>query len=258
MLLTAPGELVLPAFIAGFFMFLAPCTLPLIPGFLSFISGSALSDLEKKEVDTIARLKVMLNGFLYVLGFTTIFMGLGMLASFGGQALVQYQTWIARIGGVLVIFFGLYLMDFFTWKRLDFLNNNYSIKTTAFLKPGTPLSSYLFGAIFALGWTPCVGPILASILSLAATSGTVVEGAVLLAVFSAGFALPFLILSAVVGSAITYLRKLNKYVGVIAKVGGLFLFILGILMVFQRVGYINTYLLDFLGFLNYDRILDFL
>lgn len=239
-------------------MFLAPCTLPLIPGFLAFISGSSVSDLEKKEITAIQRIRVMINGLLYVTGFTVIFMGMGLLASYGGAALIQYQVWIARIGGVLVIFFGLYLMDFFTWKRLDFLNTNYGVRKTAFLKPGQPISSFLFGAIFALGWTPCVGPILASILSLAATSTTLVEGSLLLAVFSAGFALPFLLLSALVGSAITVMRKMNKYVGIIAKVGGLFLLILGVLMVFQRVGYINSILFDFLGFLNYDRILDYL
>lgn len=247
----------LPAFIAGLFMFLAPCTLPLIPGFLAFISGSSVKDLESGEITLMQRARVMLNGLLYVAGFTLVFMGMGLLASYGGAALVQYQVWIARIGGLLVIFFGLYLMDFFTWKRLDFLNTNYGVQKTAFLKPGKPVSSFLFGAVFALGWTPCVGPILASILSLAATSTTVVEGTLLLGVFSAGFALPFLILSTLVGSAITLMRKLNRYVGVIAKVGGLFLLILGILMLFQRVGYVSDILFHFFDFLQYERILDY-
>lgn len=255
--ITPPAELVLPAFIAGLFMFLAPCTLPLIPGFLAFISGASVKDLESGHISVMQRVRVMLNGLLYVAGFTVVFMGMGLIVAYGGAAFVQYKLWIARVGGLLVIFFGLYLMDFFTWKRLDFLNNNYGVRKTAFLKPGKPVSSFLFGAVFALGWTPCVGPILGSILSLAATSTTVVEGTLLLAVFSAGFALPFLALSALVGSAITLMRKVNRYVGIIAKIGGFFLLILGILMVLQRVGYVSDILFHFFDFLQYDRILDY-
>ena len=190
-----PSQLIIPAFIAGLFTFLAPCTFPLVPGYLGFISGTSAADLRDPNRLHAVRWKIFLNGLLYVVGFSAVFILLGSLFGLGGAALVRYRIWLSRIGGVFVIFFGLYMMNLLRLPFLKFLNTDTHIRATQWIRPGNPVSSFLFGATFAFGWTPCLGPILGSVLFLASTSGTVGQGAFLLAIFSLGLAVPFLIIS---------------------------------------------------------------
>src|SRR3989344_3063397 len=184
-------SLIIPAFIAVILTFLAPCTLPLVPGYLGFISGVSVQDLQDTLKAKSARRKIFLNGFLFVVGFSFILILLGSLFGLGGSALVQYRIWLSRIGGIFVILFGLFMIGVL---RLPFLNVEKNIGRISALKPGNPISSLIFGATFAFGWTPCVGPILGSILTLAASSATIGQGAFLLSVFSLGLAVPFLII----------------------------------------------------------------
>lgn len=248
-------SLIIPAFIAGILTFLAPCTLPLVPGYLGFISGVSIHDLQDPTKAKIARRKIFLNGVLYVIGFSLVFIMLGSLFGLGGAALVKYRIWLSRIGGIFVIFFGLFMMGIL---KLPFLNVEKHVGSIQALKPGNPVSSLIFGATFAFGWTPCVGPILGSILTLAASSATIGRGAFLLAIFSLGLAVPFLIIAASIGSASTYLAKISKYLNVISVIGGVFLVFLGILLLTNKLGVWIAYFYQWFDFINYESLLDYL
>jgi len=248
-------SLIIPAFIAGILTFLAPCTLPLVPGYLGFISGVSTNDLQDPTKAKLARRKIFLNGVLYVIGFSLVFIILGSLFGLGGAALFKYRIWLSRIGGVFVIFFGLFMMGIL---KLPFLNVEKHVGSIKALKPGNPVSSLIFGAAFAFGWTPCVGPILGSILTLAASTATIGQGAFLLAVFSLGLAVPFLIIAATIGSASSYLSKLNKYLNIISFIGGVFLVFLGILLLTNKLGVWIAYFYQWFNFINYESLLDYL
>ncbi len=248
-------SLIIPAFIAGILTFLAPCTLPLVPGYLGFISGVSTQDLQDPLKAKSSRRKIFLNGLLFVIGFSFIFIILGSLFGLGGAALIKYRLWLSRIGGIFVIFFGLFMIGIL---KLPFLNVEKRVSSIKFLKPGNPASSLIFGATFALGWTPCVGPILGSLLTLAASSATIGQGVFLLAIFALGLAVPFLIIAASVGSASAYLTKLSKYLNVISVVGGIFLIFLGILLLTNNMGVWIAYFYQWFNFINYDSLLDYL
>lgn len=248
-------SLIIPAFIAGILTFLAPCTLPLVPGYLGFVSGVSAQDLQDPLKSKSARRKIFLNGLLFVIGFSLIFILLGSLFGLGGSALAHYRIWLSRIGGIFVILFGLFMIGVL---RLPFLNVEKNIGRIKALKPGNPASSLIFGATFAFGWTPCVGPILGSILTLAAASATVGQGAFLLSIFSLGLAVPFLIIAAGIGSASNYISKLSRYLNVISVVGGLFLIFLGILLFTNKLGVWIAYFYQWFDFINYERLLDYL
>lgn len=251
----ADFSLVVPAFIAGILTFLAPCTLPLVPGYLGFISGVSAQDLQDPLKIKSARKKIFLNGLLFVIGFSLIFILLGSLFGLGGSALVQYRPWLSRIGGIFVILFGLFMIGVL---RLPFLNVEKHVGGVKVLKPGNPISSLIFGATFAFGWTPCVGPVLGSILTLAAASTTVGQGAFLLSIFSLGLAVPFLVVAAGIGSASSFIAKLSKYLNVISVIGGLFLVFLGILLLTNTFGIWIAYFYQWLSFINYEQLLDYL
>jgi len=251
-------SLIIPAFIAGILTFLAPCTLPLVPGYLGFISGVSLEDLKDPAKSKKVRVKIFLNGVLFVLGFSVVFIILGSLFGLGGSALAQYRVWLSRIGGVFVIIFGLYMIGIFRFSFLNFLGGEKQIHVAKFIKPGNPLSSVIFGSAFAFGWTPCVGPVLGAILTLAATSTTVGQGAFLLGVFSLGLAVPFLLIAAGIGSASEYLAKIAKYLNVVSIIGGVFLIFLGILLLTDSFAVWLAYSYQLFDFINYESLLDYL
>lgn len=248
-------SLIIPSFIAGILTFLAPCTLPLVPGYLGFISGVSLSDLRDPVKAPRVRRRIFLNGLLYVLGFSVVFIILGSLVGFAGALLGQYRVWLTRIGGLLVIFFGLYMMHLV---KLPVLGAEKHFVPVRFLKPGHPASSFLFGVAFAFGWTPCVGPVLGSILALAATSTTITQGALLLTVFSLGLAVPFLLIAIGIGSIAQRLPKLERYLHRVSVTGGAFLVFIGILLLTNRLAAWIGYSYQWLEFLNYDQLLQYL
>ncbi len=282
-------SLIIPAFIAGLLTFLAPCTLPLVPGYLGFISGVSLKDLSDPEKAKRTRWKIFLNGLFFVVGFSLIFIFLGTLAGLGGQALFPYRIWMARIGGIFVIIFGLFMLhphtnplirDFLSilflpleklinkFKtiigvgvnvlNIPFFKKSTQVRIPSFFQRGKTINSLLLGSAFGLGWTPCVGPILGSILTLAATGGTVGQGAFLLSVFSLGLAIPFLIIALSIGSASAYLNKISKYLNAISIVGGIFLIFLGILLLTNTLGVWISYFYRLFDFINYDALLNYL
>ncbi len=253
------ASLILPAFIAGLFTFLAPCTLPLVPGYLGFISGVSLDKIKDPEQLKKMRGKIFINGLLYVLGFSAVFILMGSLFGLGGQALIQYRIWLTRIGGIFVIVFGLYMMHVFDFSFLKFLSKEKHVNVFKWLKPGKASSSFLFGATFAFGWSPCVGPILGSILLLASSSATVGSGAFLLLVFSLGLGLPFLFIAAAIGSASKHLHKIQKHLKVISIIGGAFLLLLGVLMVTNKMGVWFGFFYETFSFLDYEsKLINFL
>ncbi len=246
---------VIASFFAGILTFLAPCTLPLVPAYLGFISGVDQEALKNPQTRKVARRKIFLNGLAFIVGFSFIFIAFGMLAGFAGTALAPYRIWLARIGGILVILFGLFMLGVF---KLSFFQNYKRIPIPQWLHLGKPSSSFFIGGTFALGWTPCVGPILASILLLAGTSGTALEGGLMLSIFSFGLAIPFLIIAFTFSQATNYIERISKYVTWVSIIGGIFLILLGILLATDNFGLTIQYGYQLFDFINYERLLDYL
>lgn len=249
-------SLIIPAFIAGILTFLAPCTLPLVPGYLGFISGASLEDLKDPAKTKSARSKIFWNGFFFMAGFSAVFIAMGTLVGFiAASLLVPYRLWLSRIGGIFVIIFGLFMLNVL---KIPILTREKQLKAPALFERGKPINSFILGLAFAFGWTPCVGPILGSILLLASTTTTALQGALMLTVFSAGLAVPFLLIAIGIGSASRYIQNISKYLNVVSIIGGIFLIFLGILLVTGNIGLLISYGYKIFQFINYDRLLDYL
>lgn len=235
-----PIDFITPSFIAGLFTFIAPCTLPLVPAFLGIIAGVPPSELQDPQKLKKVRWKIFSNALFYVIGFSLIFILFGVFVTLLGKIYI-IRIWISRIGGVLVILFGLFIMGALKWK---FLAQEKQFQAPKLLASPNKLNSFFIGSLFSLGWSPCVGPLLGSILLLASTTGTVLQGVTLLTVFSAGLAVPFLITSLFVGKAFAAFgsEKFNKAIGAVNKVGGLFLILLGILLASDKFTPVFNYL----------------
>ena len=215
--------LLIGSFTAGVLMFLAPCTLPIVPGYLAFISGGA------------GEKKVFLNALAYVIGFSVIFILLGTFAAFAGAALGPWRYYLAQAGGLLIILFGLTMLGVF---RIPFLSREFHMRLPSFLTLGRPESSFLIGMLFALGWSPCIGPLLGSILFLASVSATAGQGALLLGIFSLGLAVPFLVLALVIERAQGVVARMSRAAGWLSIIGGVILILLGILMLTNNMGWL--------------------
>lgn len=243
------------AFFAGLLTFLAPCTLPLVPAYLGFISGVDQEAFKDPKTAKGARCKIFLNGLSFIFGFSIVFILFGVLAGFAGTALAPYRIWFARIGGVLVILFGLFMLGIF---KLPFFQSDKRIPIPKWLTLGKPSSSFFIGGTFALGWTPCVGPILGSILLLAGTSGTAFQGGLMLTIFSIGLAIPFLIIAFAFSRATHYIESISKYLRWVSIIGGVFLILLGLLLVTDNFGLTIQYGYELFDFINYEGLLEYL
>lgn len=215
------------AFVAGFLMFLAPCTLPIVPGYLAFIAGIPLSALSDPVMKRHARRMVFNNALAFVLGFSAIFVLLGASAGFLGTFIGPWRYVLAQAGGVIIIIFGLTMLRLIP---LQLLSRERHIRLPSFLVLGRLSSSALIGALFALGWSPCIGPILGTVLLIASNSATAFYGALLLAVFSAGLAVPFLLTALAISQATEFLARLGGFVRILRIVGGAGLVFGGVLM----------------------------
>lgn len=216
---------ILIAFIGGLFSFFSPCVLPLIPSYVLFITGTTLEEyLEIEDKKEIRRL-MFLNSLFFIAGFSLVFILFGLAATIVGKILVQSKDLIRLAGGWLIIAMGLYITGIF---RPQFMSMEKRIHLKP--KPIGYFSSFLIGITFAAAWTPCVGPILASILTLAGTAETVQAGLVLLIAYSLGLGIPFLVTTLIFEVFISYLNRIAKYLGVINLACGLFLIIIGILV----------------------------
>lgn len=243
------------AFVAGLFTFLAPCTLPLVPGYIGFISGSSVDDLKDLKRSKKARRNIFINGLFFTIGFSLVFVAFGALAGAFGASLAAYRIWLTKIGGVFVIVFGLLMMDIL---KIPFLARTHQIKAPKIFERGKPHNSLILGSAFGLGWTPCVGPVLGSILALAATSTTVFQGAFLLLIFSSGLAVPFLLVAIGYGSATEHIKAITKYLRPISFIGGIFLVVIGILLITNNFALLISYgfrILKFIGLGSFEELL---
>lgn len=225
--------LAVSAFIAGILMFLAPCTLPLVPAYLAFISGVKNKDLQTSKEKKRALRKIRINALAFILGFSFVFISFGVLAGFFGSFIGQFRVLLGQVGGAFIIIFALMMLQVV---KVTSLTSEHKLKLPDSVKPGNPVSAALIGVTFALGWTPCVGPVLASVLLLATTSTTVLSGALLLGIFSLGLALPFLAVAILYGSAQEFVSKYSFVSSGVNFVGGLFLLLIGILVLTNNFG----------------------
>jgi cytochrome c-type biogenesis protein len=222
---------------AGFISFLSPCILPLIPSYLAFITGVSIEELTSEESLRQVRAKVVLNSLMFILGFSLIFIALGASATFLGKFLYRNIRWFEIIGGALVILFGLHFTGIF---RLRFLDREKKVHLKS--KPLGYLGTVLVGVAFGAGWTPCVGPILGSILTLAATTQNIGKGILMLAFYSLGIALPFFISGLILHKFFEYFQSIRKYFKVITAAGGVLLILVGILLISGYFSAITSYL----------------
>lgn len=213
----------LTAFSAGLLSFLSPCVLPLVPSYLVFITGVSIEELSRQESAKQVRKKVILSALFFILGFSIIFIALGASATFIGKFLANNIRWVEIIGGLFIILMGLHFAGIL---RIRFLDRERAVHLEK--KPLGLLGTLVVGLAFGAGWTPCVGPILGSILTLAATTQSVVKGVVLLAFYSAGLGLPFLVAGLLLHRFFEYFQSIRKHFKVIAIAGGLLLIIMGL------------------------------
>ncbi len=218
----------LSVFFAGNLMFLAPCTLPLLPAYIGFLSGLTQQQVVS-GVSGAQRRKVVLNAMLFVLGFTLVFSLLGILAGFAGSFLAPVREWLRIIGGVFVLFFGVFMLGAF---GMSFLTRERRVRLPASLSVGSRSASFTLGAAFGVGWTPCSGPVLGSVLSYAGLTGDVAMGALLLVIFSLGFSVPFLALAAGFSQAARIVTALEPLLRAVSVVGGGVLVIMGLWLMF--------------------------
>ncbi|HXF47957.1 MAG TPA: cytochrome c biogenesis protein CcdA [Verrucomicrobiae bacterium] len=225
---------------AGFISFISPCVLPLIPGYLSFISGVSVADMSAAEKRAEVLRKVALSSFIFVLGFSAVFITLGASATAVGKFLLSNKIGLFnRIAGVVIVILGLHVMGVI---RIPFLNYEKRIQTRS--KPLGALGTFLVGVAFAFGWTPCIGPILGGILGLAANQGTVGQGMLLLTFYSLGLGIPFLITAVSFNWFIGFSGFFKKHFRTIEIVSGLLLVGIGVLIFFNRLGALGNWLLE--------------
>ncbi len=226
------------AFGAGLISFLSPCVLPLIPGYISYISGSSLNDLiEKKNVDLIPII-------LFTLGFSIVFIVFGAASTFLGQVLLQNSYELRIAAGLIIVIFSLQIIGVI---NLSFLNYERRIQTNTNSHFYSPI---LIGMAFAFGWTPCIGPILGSILVLAATEENINKGVMLLISYSIGLALPFILSGYLIQRFLIFSKNFKKNINIVSKSGGIILLITGILILTNQLQALGYYLLNIFPFLQ--------
>jgi cytochrome c-type biogenesis protein len=226
-------------FVAGAASFLSPCVLPLVPGYLSMISGVGLEELKAPQAQLMRR--VMVNSIVFILGFSVVFIALGLAATGVGQVLGIYKNTIARIAGVVIILFGLHLTGIFKIKALYTDARLHNVKGSS-----TPIGAFVIGFAFAFGWTPCLGPILSGVLAVAAEESTLLKGALLLAIYSLGLAIPFLLTALLMERFLKFYSRFRSHMHALEVASGGLLIALGVLLLIGRF----TLISNWLSFLN--------
>ena len=240
----ATGQLgLLIAFTAGLLSFLSPCVLPLVPSYITFITGMTLEDMQQTKRETLQ------HAIVFVIGFSLIFLALGAGATVFGQLMLRYREWISRVGGALIIIFGLYMLGVF--------NFAFMMKDTRLHLSDKPLGYFgtlLVGVTFGAGWSPCIGPILGAIMTMAATEADLQRGLVLLAAYSAGLAVPFLVAAVMVDKFLKVFARLRHQMIWVNRIAGVLLLVVGILMLTNRFTMLSSWLQDLTPKFIYDRI----
>jgi cytochrome c-type biogenesis protein len=228
------------AFFAGLISFVSPCVLPLIPGYVSFICGTTLNELNSKSKNFILK-----RSLVFSLGFSIVFICLGATASFIGSFLLKNSQILSIISGLIIIFFSLYLLDLI---KVNFLNKNFGIYNIKF--SNNLLFPLIVGIGFGFGWTPCIGPILGSILAYASMENSIYKGVSLLSFYSLGLAVPFVISSLVIKKFLLFSKNSKSYLSKIRKFSGITLLITGVLIVIQKLQIVGFYLIQIFPFLQ--------
>ena len=226
------------AFGAGLISFLSPCVLPLIPGYISFVSGQSLQELLAEKKINIYPL------ILFCLGFSTVFITFGATASFLGQVLLQNSQILRIVAGIIIIIFSFQLIGIFNFSFLNFEKRFEAKKSEGIIFP------YIIGLAFGFGWTPCIGPILGSILALAAIEETLGKAIFLLIFYSLGLAIPFVLSGYLIQRFLIFSKNFKKNINIISKTGGIILLITGILILTNQLQVLGYYLLNILPFLQ--------
>ncbi len=241
------------AFLAGVLMFLAPCTLPIVPGYLGFIAGvpAGASSADKKS----ARRRVVWNALAFIAGFSAVFILLGTFASVLGGIFGPWRGVLGQFAGVVIVLFGLTMLGIIRFRALAAERH---MRIPHFITVGRWESSLFIGALFALGWSPCIGPILGTVLLFAGTSATALQGALLLGIFSLGLGLPFFITALLINRAGEVFARWGKVTHVLSTIGGVVLVLLGTLMLLGLMGYLVSFANTLFAFLGYDRLLNYL
>ncbi|MDA8092173.1 MAG: sulfite exporter TauE/SafE family protein [Nitrospiraceae bacterium] len=220
------------AFAAGLLSFLSPCVLPLVPSYVSFITGLSFESLTSAGDEQRAKIKrrTIANSVSFILGFSSVFIGLGASSSAIGQWLFHFQDQIRIAGGIIIIIFGLFISGIL---KLDFLMRERKFHLSG--RPAGYIGAFLIGMTFAAGWTPCIGPILGGILLVAATKGSALYGLKLLSVYSLGLALPFLASALAMNTFLSYSKRIMKYMKIVMLVSGLIMVFFGIMLLENKV-----------------------
>ncbi|GGG75524.1 cytochrome C biogenesis protein CcdA [Salipiger pallidus] len=224
------------ALLAGVISFLSPCVLPIVPPYLAFMSGVSLSEM---QAGGRARLRAVMAAVFFVLGLSTVFVLLGFTASWLGTFFLQNQLLLARISGVVVIIFGLHFLHVF---RIPFLDREARIETGE--TGGSAFGAYVLGLAFAFGWTPCIGPQLGAILSMAASEASVTRGTLLLAVYAGGLGLPFLLAAVFLTRAIGFMNRIKRHMKMIERVMGVLLIAVGLALLTGAFSAFSFWLLE--------------
>jgi cytochrome c-type biogenesis protein len=227
------------ALLAGLASFLSPCVFPLVPAYVSYLSGRSI-EANQAEIKRTS-LETFFHGVAFVIGFSIVFIFFGIAVSFAGRLLYNLKDWFARIGGIIVIILGIHMTGLF---RIRFLE--YDIRPQVEFRRGSGyLSSFLLGIFFSAGWSPCVGPVLGAILTLALKEGSIIEGIKLLMAYSLGLAIPFLLAAPAIGWITTILKKYGKFLHVVEVFMGIILILVGILLfagAFERLARIGQFI----------------
>jgi cytochrome c-type biogenesis protein len=217
------------AFLGGILSFLSPCVLPLIPSYVSFITGISFEDFRTGDRAKIRRLTII-NSSAFVIGFSTVFVLLGISSSFVGKLLAIYYDHIRIIGGIIIIILGLYVMGIF---KIRFLAAEHRVHLKS--KPRGHFGSFIVGLTFGAGWTPCIGPILGAILLIASTTGSALKGFYLLLVYSLGLAIPFIATSLLINTFLSHFSAIQRYMRLIMVLSGLLLISFGVILLTDKV-----------------------
>jgi len=224
----------LVAFSAGFISFLSPCVLPLIPGYISYISGQTLDEIIKDNKS------VLLKTIFFSIGFSIVFISFGITASFIGKLLISYSNQLRIIAGIIIILFSLQFIGLINLKILNsetrFFTKNYNDNL---------IFPIIVGAAFGFGWTPCIGPVLGSILALAAIEENITKGILLLSSYSLGLAIPFIISGVLIDKFLFFSKSIRKYISTITKVGGAILLLTGIAILTGQLQVLGFFILEY-------------
>jgi cytochrome c-type biogenesis protein len=221
---SAMGQIAV-AFIAGLISFLSPCVLPLVPGYISIVSGSSLEQLKAQKETSLLR-TVLTNSITFIIGFSITFIVLGASATWLGQVLVSWRQLLDKIAGLVLIVFGVHVLGIVKINALYQDKRFHGVE-----KPRGAVGALFLGLAFAFGWTPCLGPILAGILAIASTKQTVTEGMLLLGVYSAGLGIPFLITSLALNKFLSFYGRFKKHFHAVEMVSGALVIAVGVMMV---------------------------